>query len=449
MHDTIAAPATPAGTSALALVRVSGSAVGGLAETIFGEPGLLPRVATHRSYRGLSGAMLDDVIVTRYVAPNSFTGEDLLEISTHGNPLIVQLVMADLLARGCRPAEPGEFTRRAFLLGRMDLAQAEAVMDVIHARSEKALAVAQRQLQGGLGRHLSELVEHMVEVIAFVEAYIDFPEEDLPAEDNRRLAQQLTFVLRGTERLLATHRYGDLLREGLRTVLLGVPNVGKSSLLNALLGRERALVSAEPGTTRDYLEERLVVDGQMVRLIDTAGLNASADGLERRGIEKTVERAAEADLVLIVLDAQHPVLPALPEQVLGRLSPANTWVAINKADLVRAPRPGLALPYPALWVSAQTGEGLPELAAAIAAVADRCRPDFGEDVIAINARHANALGRARQALEDARVHLHTSAPVELLAADCREALVALGEIGGRIDHEQILDKLFATFCIGK
>lgn len=444
--DTIAALATPVGTAAIAVLRVSGPQVAALTSAIFGElpP---PRLARHADYRSLGGEVLDDVLFTYFAGPNSYTGEDTLEISSHGNPFIAQKLMEDLFARGCRAAEAGEFTKRAFLQGRMDLSQAEAVMDLIGARSERALAAANRQLRGALGRRMDELIALLINALASVEAYIDFPEEDLPAENRAALQAQLEQLQHGTARLLATSRYGEVLRSGVRTVILGEPNAGKSSLLNRLVGRDRALVSPEPGTTRDYLEELITVGPHALRLVDTAGLNAAPSALERRGIEKTFEQAADADLFLWVIDAAAP-LPALPAHLAGRLTPANTVVVLNKSDL-RPAAPAPAGGFSAVRVSALRGEGFEALTAVLVEKADALRTEVGDEVIAINARHAEALGRARRALEAASQGLATGASSELIASDMREAVAALGEIAGRIDHERVLDALFATFCIGK
>ncbi len=449
--DTIAALATPAGTSALALIRVSGPLCRELATALFRPSADLPeRRPGYAAYHALDGRALDDLVWTFFPGPRTATGEDTLELTPHGNPLIVQLILADLFARGCRAAEPGEFTRRAFLSGRIELTQAEAVMDLIHARSERALVAAQRQLAGGLGRHLDGLIQQLLATLARVEAYIDFPDEDLPPEDRDLVTRHLTGVLRGTNRLLATHRYGDLLREGLKTVLLGAPNAGKSSLLNALVGRDRALVSPEPGTTRDFLEEPLQVGPHLLRLIDTAGLNPNPGTLEALGIAKTLERLAEADLVLWIADATQP-LPALPPEAKALLRPDNTLLVLNKVDLLPSP-PLLGSLLPQIYVSALTGTGLNELRDTIVARADSLAPTLAaEEQIAVNARHADALRRAETSLRSALDGLRVTPlqPIELVSADLRGALDALGEIAGRIDNERMLDSLFATFCIGK
>lgn len=447
--DTIAALATPVGTSAIAVVRASGPDCAELATAIFGGAPLAPRVARHADYRAVNGAVLDDVVATFYQGPRSYTGEDSLEIACHGNPFIAQSILTDLLARGCRAGEAGEFSRRAFLSGKMDLTQAEAVMDLIHARSERALAAANQQLRGSLGRHLSELTENLLLVLARIEAYIDFPDEDLPAEDRRVVLKELDHVLHGTSRLLATHHYGDLLRDGIKTVIIGEPNAGKSSLLNRLVGHDRALVSPEPGTTRDFIEERIILGPHCLRLIDTAGLNPTPAALEKLGMDKTLERAAEADLYLWVLDQSRPA-PALPAQIASKLTPQNTLVLLNKSDL-GAPAFNLSVPseLPTLPVSALTGTGLDNLRTKVIALAESFRQDQGDEIIAINARHADALRRARQCLSEAHAKITANGAVELLASDLRGALDAFGDISGKIDNERMLDHLFATFCIGK
>ncbi len=450
--DTIAALATPVGTAAIALVRVSGADAARLVRDIFGEAPMA-RLARHADYRDVAGMLLDDVLFTFFAAPASYTGEDSLEISCHGNPYIAQRLLEDLLARGCRSAGAGEFTQRAFLKGQMDLAQAEAVMDLIQARSERALASANRQLRGALGRQMTVLIDGLLMALARVEAYIDFPDEDLPPEDRALVAEQIADVLRGTERLLATSHYGEVLRQGIKTVIIGEPNAGKSSLLNRLVGRERAIVSPEPGTTRDFIEEVINLGPHCLRLIDTAGLNPTPGAVEKLGISKTFEIAAEADLFVVVVDVASPTL--LLDKVLSdRFTVANTVVVFNKTDILGTLAPIVAEFLPELKpivvsVSAKSGAGLEALRMALAALADGLAPVTGEDVVAINARHAHALGQARADLAAAAQKLAAGEAAELLASDLRGALVSLGEISGKVDNERMLDALFANFCIGK
>ncbi len=445
--DTIAALATPVGTSAIAVVRASGPQVTELTRVIFGGVPA-PRIAQHADYRDAGGRLVDDVLFTFFAAPSSYTGEDTLEISSHGNPFIVQKVLEDLLARGCRPAEAGEFSKRAFLNGQMDLSQAEAVMDLIHARSERALAAANGQLRGALGRRTDELISLLISILAQIEAYIDFPEEDLPPENKQALLGQLEALAASTGRLLATNHFGTLLRDGIKTVILGEPNAGKSSLLNRLVGRERALVGPEPGTTRDYLEERIAVGPHSLRLIDTAGLNPSAISLEKRGIDKTLEQAGEANLFLWVIDATRPT-PALPLEIAQRLSPANAVAVFNKLDLPPAERGPLPQLFPVVHVSALEGAGFEALEATIIKLADSYQTEVGDEWVAINARHTHALERVRECLDSAKRKLVGNEAAELLASDLRGALEAFGEIAGKVDNERMLDQLFSSFCIGK
>ncbi len=442
-QDTIAALATPTGTSAIAVLRISGPNTKDLAERIGGTlPS--PRVATRADYRDVSGKLVDDVLLTFYQGPASYTAEDTLEISCHGNPFIAQRILEDLLARGCRPAEAGEFTQRAFLNGQMDLSQAEAVMDLIHARSSRALAAANQQLRGALGRKMAALIESLLAVLAKIEAA-----EDLPPEDQKSVIRALRELAQNTSNLLATNHYGDILRDGLKTVILGEPNAGKSSLLNRLVGRERALVSDQPGTTRDYLEERVILGDHCLRLIDTAGLNATPAELEKLGMEKSLERMGEADLILLVLDSSKPV-PELPDEVGEHLAKENTLIVANKSDLAADAfvSPEFAA-FETVTTSALTGAGLGELQSALQRRAEAFHVELGDDLIAINARHADALARAETCLAQALAQLEAGEPIELIASELRGSLAAYGEISGKVDNERMLDHLFASFCIGK
>ncbi|MCF7689668.1 MAG: tRNA uridine-5-carboxymethylaminomethyl(34) synthesis GTPase MnmE [Cephaloticoccus sp.] len=447
-QDTIAALATPNGTSAIAVLRICGPDTSRIARAI-AQNLTSPRTAHRTDYHDRNGRLVDDVLLTYFPGPASYTGEDTLEISSHGNPYIAQRILEDLLARGCRLATAGEFTQRAFLNGRMDLSQAEAVMDLIHARSERALAVANQQLRGSLGRIMQELVDGLLNALAQIEAYIDFPDEDLPPEDLKQVGTNIEILINITNNLLATNHYGNILRDGLKTVILGEPNVGKSSLLNRLVGRNRALVSDQPGTTRDYLEEPILLGDHCLRLIDTAGLNPNPAELERLGIEKSLERLNEADLVLLILDSTKPT-PVLPVSVVQHLNPKNTLIVRNKCDLpLDIKLPAVWADYHAVSTSALTGSGLEELRAELQQRAESFHVELGDDLIAINARHADSLIQAKDDLARAKAKLLQSEPIEFIASDLRDALAAYGEISGKIDNEQMLDRLFASFCIGK
>lgn len=446
--EPIVALATPFGESAIALIRATGKALGPLAEKIFGRA-LANRKATYLPYAKQDGTVLDQVVVTLYQGPQSYTGEDVLEISCHGNPLICESLLRDLYARGIRAAEPGEFTRRAFLNGKMDLSQAEAVIDLIRARGDRALEAAQNQIKGVLGNRIRTFVDQLLQILAEIEAYIDFPEEDLPPEDHGGPLQSLRKLINDVKRLASTSHYGALLREGVKVALIGAPNAGKSSLLNLLLSRERALVSDVPGTTRDFLEETVHLGKHCLRILDTAGLHLSEDPIEKAGMAKTIEQLELADLCLWVVDRTDPSFD-LPERALNLLSSARTFVLCNKSDLA----PGTPLPQnprnlPSLAISAKTGEGLDDLIAAIDQLIEKEKPGHQQDWIAVSSRHAQALQTAQEALQTGLDLLTAGEPVELAASELRNAIEAFSRITGKIDNEEMLDRLFASFCIGK
>lgn len=447
-RDTIAALATPAGASAIALIRISGSDTLRIATELCGALPH-PRAARHGDYRALSGELLDDVLFTFFKGPASYTGEDSLEISSHGNPFIVHKVLADLFARGCRPAEPGEFSRRAFLNGKMDLSQAEAVMDLINARCDRALAAAHAQLRGGLGQRVATIAAEVVDTLARIEAYIDFPEEDLPLEDRSLLEERMAHIILMCNALISTSSYGELLREGAKTVIIGAANAGKSSLLNALVGRDRAIVSPEPGTTRDFIEDAIIVGAHRLRIIDTAGFNPMPTPIERLGQAKTLELVRGADLLLVVVDWTLDSPPTLPPDLVRLLKAESTLWVLNKCDLIEGHgRSAVQAGHEAVEISALTGRGIDRLRSAIEAKLDGFQPNHG-DSIAISSRHTRALGLAQAGLKDAQSKLRLGSPLELISSDLRSTLAAIGEIAGRVDHEAVLDRLFATFCIGK
>lgn len=448
--ETIVALATPQGQSALAIVRLSGPDCRRLArECLSGGAELEVRKAALRSYLSLKGDKLDELVACYYESGYSFTGEDSLELSCHGNPLIVQRLIEDLCARGCRLAEAGEFTRTAFLNDRMDLAQAEAVADLIHARSERALAVARQQLAGSLGKRVEADIDRLLRVQAAIEAYIDFPEEDLPTENQSGPLHELAALAKEFDALIQTSRYQSVLSDGLSTVIVGPPNAGKSSLLNLLVGDERAIVSAEPGTTRDFISERIMAGPYALKITDTAGIHGDAKSIEALGIEKTLQRLASADFIILVLDSTVPS-PTLPETVLSIITPDRSLVLENKVDLQDSQVMDDFLPeHPHVRLSALTGEGLEAFREKLIELLELDAVVPGPDSLVVNTRHAGALTKAKDALDAARAKLQSAEAIELAAADIRMAVEALGEIVGKIDNEAMLDRLFATFCIGK
>ncbi|MCC5838789.1 MAG: tRNA uridine-5-carboxymethylaminomethyl(34) synthesis GTPase MnmE [Opitutales bacterium] len=450
IDDTIVALATPPGEAALAIVRVSGPDCRPLLSLIQSgttapkQP--LPRSATLLPYSLQSGDHLDDLIAVFYKGPASYTGEDLLEFIPHGNPHIVRRLIEDLVQRGCRRAEPGEFTRRAFLNGKLDLSQAEAVADVIRARSDRALRAAQQQLQGHLGAEVESLQANLLSISANLEAYIDFPEEDLPPEDAVGPRNAIQSLADRIDRLLSFQKYRNLLFEGARVVLAGAVNAGKSSLLNALLHENRVLVSDQPGTTRDFIEVGLRVGPYPLRLIDTAGLRKEATGLESQGIELTHQQVQSADLLLFVLDGTQPA----PDP--GQIDPgAHKGIVLsNKADLPNWQTHADFLPgLPHLAVSAKTGEGLDQLLQALRDHLEAGLEIPSAEALLLSTRQNACFREVREHLAAALTKLESGHLRELAASDVRSALHILGEVTGRIDNEAMLDALFAQFCIGK
>ena len=449
--DTIAALSTPVGESAIAVIRLSGPACPELGQQVFGRSKpLIPRYAHFGNYRDIHGKAIDDCVVTLFEYGKSFTGEAMLEIAPHGNPLIVQKIMEDLFARGCRPAEAGEFTQTAFLNGKMDLSQAEAVSDLIRARSDRSIEVAQRQLHGSVGRKMSELTDRLLAVMAHIEAYIDFPEEDLPTEDQEGPAMDLRRVINETRDLIETQHYSALLHEGIKTLIVGEPNAGKSSLINALTGSERAIVSDVPGTTRDFISSFMMLGSWRIEILDTAGLHEAGDVIEQIGIQHTIEQAETADFFLLMLDVTQPS-PTLPEELVQRMTPENTLVLENKIDLSSAGAHSEFLSqFKHCRLSLKNQEGLQDFRDAwLAAIDAGLTHPIGTDGLVVNARHAAALTESVEALELASKKMKDGELSELVAADLRDAIESIGKVVGKVDNERMLDSLFKQFCIGK
>ena len=443
--DTIAAISTPAGEGAIALVRISGVNAIDVAEKIFRGQQKPSRFGSHVQHFGEivdgKGRLIDQVMFSIHRAPASYTGEDLLEISCHGGTLVTAKVLEACLRGGARAARPGEFTERAFLNGKMDLTQAEAVIDLIRARTDLALRSATEQLEGRLGEKIRKIRDELVSLLAHIDASIDFPEEGISPDEGEKLCARLGSVREEIAALLATADQGRILREGVRVVIYGATNAGKSSLLNRLLGYDRVIVSETHGTTRDTIEETANLDGLPIRLLDTAGLRASASELEQEGIVRTERSLQLADLRLHVADRNAPK----PSHFDERAGNSNEIVVLNKSDL---PEDIAWKNFPALRVSCMTGEGLPELQKEILAriAKQNLRP---ENPVAINARHRDCLRRALESCDRAGAALGQKLSPEYVAVDLNEALRAVGEVIGVVDVEQILDSVFGQFCIGK
>lgn len=450
MTDTIAAISTAFGEAAISVLRVSGAGAMTVVEGVFRGKKPLAQLEARSQHLGRivdkAGMTVDAVLLTIFKGPASYTGEDVIEISAHGGVLVTRRIFELLLERGARAAEPGEFTQRAFLNGKMDLTQAEAVMDLIHAQSEVALQAATRQLEGRLGSEAELLKEELIALLAHLEAYIDFPEEDIDPETGAAMEARMTGLLQRLRNLLATAEHGRILRNGARTVICGEPNVGKSSLLNLLSGFDRAIVSDQAGTTRDTIEEMLHIHGLPFRLVDTAGLRQhTSDFIEATGIERTRKEMAQADVILEVVDGSRPKEQAhrvpLPQEAV-----AKHVLVLNKLDAGTHPswrqEEGIGL-------SCRTGQGLAELRLAMR---DRAWGGAGASqasLVAINARHQACFQRAQAALQAALQAMKARLAPEFVALDVRDAMEAVGEVTGRVDVEEILGAIFSRFCIGK
>lgn len=456
MHDdTIAAIATPLGDGGLAVIRISGAAALIVADRCFRPagktsvaPSQAPSHSLHYGFVMKAGRPIDEVMLAVMRAPRTFTREDTVEISCHGGILVAKTVLDLVLSQGARLALPGEFTQRAFLNGRIDLAQAEAVLDLIHARTELAMAAAADQLAGYLSRRIHQLRDDLIQALAHIEAHIDFPEEDIAPDSRRDLGVRFTRSIAFMEELLRTAPEGQILRRGLRAAIIGRPNSGKSSLLNQLLGHDRAIVSPEPGTTRDTIEETANIRGIPVVFVDTAGLREARDPIEQEGIRRSRLSAERAELVLQVIDVSDP---GLDEAFIQSEEPVMRPRIIvgNKADLPHTWKPPAGIQTPWVQVSCKTGEGIEALKDQIKGMiwSAKVSADMGQAMI--NARHQAALVRARQSLLLARQSLEGNQGLELVAVDLRQATHAVGEIVGKTTTEDLLNAVFGQFCVGK
>ena len=451
--DTIAAVATPPGEGGVALVRLSGPDAERIGREVLVRKDL--DWESHRLYYGRvrdpdRGAVVDEVMFAFLRQPRSYTGEDTVEIHCHGGPYVVRQVLGLVLARGARHAEPGEFTKRAFLNGRLDLTQAEAVLDLIRSRTDKAAGVALGQMEGGLSQEVRALREQLVDTLVQVEAAIDFPEEEIELLQQAALAGKVTGVVDRISALIDSYEWGRLIREGARVCIVGRPNVGKSSLMNALLGVDRAIVTATPGTTRDFIEETVSLDGLPVVLWDTAGIRGGTEGVEQIGIDVTLERLEESEGCLLVLDGSAPLTPE-DTQVMQRVGNRQGLAVVNKSDLGQRLTPAEVsetLPHlKQVRVSALTNQGLDELRMALR----DCFLDSSKEseIVVTNVRHKAALERARSSLSEVQRTMEQGMPPDIVAVDLQEARDNLAEIIGVVTNDDVLERIFSQFCIGK
>jgi tRNA modification GTPase len=460
LDDTIAAIATPIGEGGLAVIRLSGSQALSVADGCFepaGKGSVKPSAAsTHTIHFGhvvRKGQNVDEVLVSVMRAPRTFTREDVVEITCHGGLLPAKTVLDTVLEQGARLAQPGEFTRRAFLNGRIDLTQAEAVADLIHSRTELALRAANEQLAGKLSQRINQLRDQLLKTLAHVEAHIDFPDEDIAPDTRSQLIGRLESGVVFMDELLRTANEGQILRRGIRAAIIGKPNAGKSSLLNQLLGRERAIVSPIPGTTRDTIEETANIRGLPIVFIDTAGLREARDELEQEGIRRSRQSLEQAELILQVFDASEPAGSAPPDY-LAEFAGKKCILVLNKVDLLSRALPGSSETFAhrnrdTICVSCLTGEGIESLKDAIREMVWSGELNAEMLPAMINSRHQDALARGRAATLRTVEALQAGQTLELVALDLHIAVNAVGEIVGKTTSEDLLDMIFSQFCIGK
>jgi tRNA modification GTPase len=456
MHesDTITAIATPAGQGALGIIRISGAKAFSVADVIFRGTKSVPEFVSHTVHYGriiCGGEVIDNVLLVKMDAPHSYTGENTIEITCHGGRLVLHRILTAAIGAGARPAEPGEFTLRAFINGKMDLAQAEAVQQLISAENELALQTASRQLEGSLSVEINEMRKDLVAILAEVEAAIDFSEEDIASADNGQVLHQTNSLKEKITALALTYADGKRICEGVHVAIAGKPNVGKSSLLNALLEKDRAIITHLPGTTRDVIHESLIWQGITLRITDTAGIRKSSDIIEKEGIRRSLDAISHADLILLVIDASQP-LSLEDRDVAEQVKGMEFLIVLNKCDLtpvIKSNPFGEDKSPRCVMVSALKCTNINELKNMIAECVWQNGIPTADAAIITNARHKNALDSAVFALSNAEESIRAGLSQEFTALHLRDALDALGLIVGKTAVEDILSEIFSKFCIGK
>lgn len=446
-EETIAALATPAGVGAISVIRVSGPKSIIAVDSVFEGKIKLTDAKTHTIHYGkikFEKEVIDDVLVSVFRAPHSYTGEDSIELSTHGSQLIVQKIIEAILQNDVRLAEPGEFTKRAFLNGKMDLAQAEAVVDVINSRAEASLRGARNQLDGILSAKVDSLREMLINSSSMLELELDFAEEDLEFLPKDKVIERIDKITSEINTLLKSYEFGKVMRDGVNVALVGKPNVGKSSLLNYLLKESRAIVSEIPGTTRDVIREEFSVDGILYKLYDTAGIRLTEDAIEKEGVVRSRNAVKNADLVIFLNDVLEGFAEDLFKQLLELTSEEKVLKVVNKIDL--NPNHGIKSD---VQISAKTGEGIELLFAAMKEKTIGAQNYSEKGAVVSNLRHFKALQNAKEHLEKAKESVNAGMSGEFIAVDLRNAESSLGEIIGKVTSDDILNNIFAKFCIGK
>ena len=457
-EDTIAAIATPIGQAGIGIVRISGPESLEIAKTVFKPKTIQPLFKSHRLYMGYicdpsSGDIIDEVLLSFMAAPNSYTREDVVEVNSHSGYALLSKILAILMSLGARMARPGEFTQRAFLNGRIDLTQAEAVVDLMNARSERGLVLAAQQIRGAIKKDTEALRKKAIHILAHAEAAIDFPEDDIEHIFRDQGAKSIEEDLLQPIAILIKSHANRIWVDGINTVIVGRVNSGKSSLLNRLLDEPRAIVTDIPGTTRDVIESTLNISGIPIHIMDTAGLREVKDEVERQGIHLTRQKIAEADLLLIVIDRSRP-LNSDDMDILTQCEKKKTLVVINKIDLPVASgyreKADFLNRFPTVEISALTGLGLDHLKEAIkdSILSDNSLATTTSHAVP-NLRHREALKAAKKCFENARIKARTHAPMEIVAFELRTGLNALGEITGQTIDDEVLDSIFSQFCLGK
>ena len=462
IHDTIAAIATPTGNSGVAIIRLSGPQAEVIARTVFVLSRPRETLVSHHLYLGqiidpLTTIPLDQGLLVLMRAPRSYTGEHVAEIHCHGGVLVSRRILEAVLSQGARAALPGEFTQRAFLNNRLDLSQAEAVLDLIEAKSDRGLQLAWQQLSGRLSDACTSLREKLIGITAYVEAFLDFPEDDIPEKAQAELVEEMQKLADDVAALSATYRQGKVFREGVRTAIIGKPNVGKSSLLNLLSGTERAIVTAVPGTTRDVLEETVTINGLPLLVCDTAGIRHTTDEVERIGVERALEGLHAAEIVIAMFDASRP-LDYEDDFVVSLVEEKPVIPLLNKADLPLLVQPSEithrldgSLP---ISFSTKSGVGMNELSERVEQIAfggavTHSDTSFLSGPVVTQTRHRDALLKAEHGLRQSLANLQNGLPLDLVAVDLHVALDQIGAITGQVSSEDILDRIFRDFCIGK